>query len=65
MVNGEWYLAERAAYALIPGGVPHNFENRGDVRCGFMSLNVPGGFELRMPGIVQYLSEHPIGDANA
>lgn len=65
LVNGEWYLAERGTYALIPGGALHTFENRGNVRCGFMSLNVPGGFELKMPDIVQYLSEHPVGDANA
>lgn len=61
-MDGEWYLAERGAYAIIPGGTPHTFENRGDARCGFMSLNAPGGFELRMPGIVEYLAEHPLGD---
>lgn len=64
LVNGEWYLVERGAYVLIPGGAPHDFENRGNGRCGFMSLNVPGGFELRMPDIVQYLSGHPVGDAD-
>jgi mannose-6-phosphate isomerase-like protein (cupin superfamily) len=62
-VNGEWCLAERGAYAIIPGGTPHDFENRGSVRCGFMSLNIPGGFELKLPGIVQYFSENPLGDA--
>lgn len=64
-VDGEWFLAERGAYALIPGGALHTFENRGDARCGFMSLNVPGGFELKVPEIVEYLSEHPPGDASA
>lgn len=65
LVDGEWSIAERGAYAIIPGGTPHDFENRGNVRCGFMSLNVPGGFELRMPEIVHYLSENPVGDAGA
>jgi len=64
-LNGEWRLAERGAYAIIPGGTPHDFENRGSVRCGFMSLNIPGGFELKLPGIVQYFSENPLGDASA
>jgi mannose-6-phosphate isomerase-like protein (cupin superfamily) len=64
-VNGEWCLAERGAYAIIPGGTPHTFENRGSVRCGFMTLNIPGGFELKLPSIAQYLSENPLGDAGA
>ena len=64
-VNGELCLAERGAYAIISGGTPHDFENRGSVHCGFMSLNIPGGFELNLPSVVQYLSENPVGDAGA
>ncbi|MCI0338514.1 MAG: cupin domain-containing protein [Acidobacteria bacterium] len=60
-MNGQWCDAERGTYALIPGGIPHDFENRGSVRCGFMSLNVPGGFELSIPSIVQWFEEHPLG----
>ena len=62
-LDGRWSTAERGAYVIIPGGTPHDFENRGEVRCGFTSVNVPGGFELKMPGIVEYLTEHPVGDA--
>ena len=65
LVDGEWSHAERGAYAIIPGGTPHNFENRGSVRCGFMSLNVPGGFELSMPSILQWFAANPLGDAGA
>jgi quercetin dioxygenase-like cupin family protein len=65
LVNGEWSLAEQGTYAIIPGGTPHNFENRGSARCGFMSLNAPGGFESRVPAIVQYFVENPLGDASA
>ncbi|HEY4367799.1 MAG TPA: cupin domain-containing protein [Steroidobacteraceae bacterium] len=65
LVNGEWLLAERGTYAIIPGGTPHNFENRGSARCGFMSLNAPGGFELKMPAIVQHLSDNPVGETDA
>ena len=60
-VNEEWCDAERGTYALIPGGTPHSFENRGSVRCGFISLNFPGGFELKIPGIVEWFEENPPG----
>jgi mannose-6-phosphate isomerase-like protein (cupin superfamily) len=62
-IDGEWSHAVRGSYALIPGGTPHDFENHGTVRCGFISLNVPGGFELAMPGIVQWFAANPLGDA--
>jgi mannose-6-phosphate isomerase-like protein (cupin superfamily) len=63
LIDGHWTHAERGSYALIPGGTPHNFENHGAVRCGFLSINVPGGFELRVPGIVEWFVENPLGDA--
>lgn len=58
-LDGEWSHAERGSYALIVGGTQHTFENRGSVPCGFMSLNVPGGFESSMPAIVQWFDENP------
>ena len=64
-VDGQWCDAERGTYALIPGGTPHDFENRASVRCGFMSLNVPGGFESSIPSIVQWFEENPLGDVTA
>jgi mannose-6-phosphate isomerase-like protein (cupin superfamily) len=63
-IDGEWSQAVRGSYALIPGGTPHDFENHGTVRCGFISLNVPGGFELAMPRIVQWFAANPLGDAS-
>jgi mannose-6-phosphate isomerase-like protein (cupin superfamily) len=65
VIDGEWFSAVQGTYALIPGGTPHTFENRGTVQCGFISLNVPGGFELAMPNIVQWLTANPLGDAGA
>ncbi len=64
LINGQWSHAERGAYAVIPGGTEHDFENRGSTKCGFMSLNVPGGFENSMPHIVQALQANPLGDAS-
>ena len=64
-IDGEWSHAFRGSYALIPGGTPHYFENHGSARCGFISLNVPGGFELKLPGIVEWFAANPLGDADS
>ncbi len=50
-LDDDWSHAARGSYVVIPGGTPHAFENRGAVRAGFISINVPGGFEERMPAI--------------
>lgn len=63
LIDGAWFQAVQGSYALIPGGTPHDFENHGTARCGFISLNVPGGFELRLPDIVQWFAANPLGDA--
>lgn len=60
-----WTECEKGSYVLIPGGTPHNFENRSNARAGFINLNVPGGFEAELPGIVQWFAENPLGKANA
>ena len=62
-VNGEWSQAERGCYILIPGGTPHDFENRGTTPAGFISINVPGGFETHLPGIVEWFAANPPTDA--
>ena len=64
-IDGEWSHAERGSYVVIPGGTPHDFENHGAVPCGFISFNVPGGFELKVPGIVQWFAENPLEEAIA
>jgi quercetin dioxygenase-like cupin family protein len=51
VVDGQWSVLDKGGYALIPGGVPHDFENRGAAKVGFISLNAPGGFEAKMAGI--------------
>ena len=50
MIGDRWSRLEKGGYAIIPGGTPHDFENRETVRSGFISLNTPGGFEERMAG---------------
>ena len=55
-LEGVWRHATKGTYLVIPGGAPHAFENQSDARAGFMSINVPGGFEERMPAIEEALS---------
>lgn len=54
--GGDWTEAVKGAYAIIPGDTPHDFENRTAERVGFISMNVPGGFEAKAPGIAEALS---------
>ena len=54
-LGGDWSQAPQGTYAVIPGGTPHTFENRGSVPTGFISFNSPGGFEERMPDIATAL----------
>jgi mannose-6-phosphate isomerase-like protein (cupin superfamily) len=62
LVEGEWTEATRGCYAVIPGGISHDFENGGFVECGFISINAPAGFEEMMPHIVKQLAERALGD---
>jgi mannose-6-phosphate isomerase-like protein (cupin superfamily) len=57
-VGDTWHEAPRGAFVLVPGGVTHDFENRGDVRTGLLNLSFPGGFEEHMPAIVDWFREH-------
>ena len=63
LVGAEWTHAPRGSFVLVPGGVTHDFENRGDGRAGVLNLSIPGPFEPDMPGIVQWFTEHPPQDA--
>ena len=58
-VDNTWSTAERGSYIFIPGGTPHDFANRGTSRVGFISFNAPGGFEEKMPGIVDWFAANP------
>jgi quercetin dioxygenase-like cupin family protein len=64
-VNDAWSHALRGSYIRIPGGVPHDFENRGTSPAGFISINVPGGFEAHLPGIVEWFAANPPTDAGS
>jgi mannose-6-phosphate isomerase-like protein (cupin superfamily) len=59
IIHGERTDALRGSYALIPGGVPHAFENRGSEVCGFISINAPAGFEQSMANVKRF-AKHPL-----
>jgi mannose-6-phosphate isomerase-like protein (cupin superfamily) len=59
LVGDEWIDAPAGSFVLAPGGVTHDFENRGDTRCGALNFSAPGDFEQRMPSIVEWFAEHP------
>ena len=61
-VGEDWFDCAKGAFVLVPGGVPHDFENRGDVRAGFVNFSAPGPFEPDMPGIAAWFIENPPKD---
>jgi mannose-6-phosphate isomerase-like protein (cupin superfamily) len=59
LLGDRWVDAPRGSFVLVPGGVTHDFENRGATRAGVLNVSVPGDFESEMPGIAQWFAEHP------
>jgi mannose-6-phosphate isomerase-like protein (cupin superfamily) len=55
-LGDEWLDAPNGSYAVIPGGTPHDFQNRGAVPAGFIAFTSPGGFEAHMPDVASALS---------
>jgi len=53
-VGEEWFDCPKGSFVLVPGGVTHDFENRGGVRAGFVNFSAPGPFELAMEGIAEW-----------
>ena len=62
-VHDTWIDAPAGAFVLVPGGVTHAFENRGDTRAGALNVSAPGEFETRMPRISDWFLQHPPGAA--
>ena len=63
LVGEKWTHAAKGSFVLIPGGVTHDFENRGNVRAGVLNLSIPGEFEPDMADIAQWFLENPPGSA--
>jgi mannose-6-phosphate isomerase-like protein (cupin superfamily) len=58
-VGDEWLQAPAGSFVLVPGGVTHDFENRGEVRAGVLNFYAPGTFEEQMPMIVDWYAKNP------
>ena len=63
LAGDEWIHAGPGSFVLIPGGMTHDFENRGDVRAGVLNSSAPGGFEPAMPEIARWFIDNPPGHA--
>jgi quercetin dioxygenase-like cupin family protein len=64
-VAGVWWDAPVGSFVLVPGGVPHDFENRTGERAGMLNVSVPGDFEEQMPGIAGWFLDRSEDDARA
>jgi quercetin dioxygenase-like cupin family protein len=64
LVGDQWTAAPAGAFVLVPGGVTHAFENRGDERAGFLNISAPGDFEPHMPGIATWFRERTPADSH-
>lgn len=62
LIGDEWIDAPKGSFVMAPGGVTHDFENRGSVRAGVLNLSYPGNFEQHMPDIVGWFNQHPAGE---
>src|SRR5215475_12100660 len=58
----EWFECPKGSFVLVPGGVTHDFENRGGVRAGVLNFSSPGPFEPEMPHIVEWFLRNPPKD---
>ena len=63
LVGNEWVEAPAGSFILVPGGVTHTFENRGDSRAGALNISAPD-LEERMPLIADWFIQRPPGDAD-
>lgn len=65
LIGENWTHAGVGSFVLVPGGIAHDFENRGTVRAGVLNISIPGGFEKHMPDIASWFAAHPLRDADS
>lgn len=61
LLGDEWVDAPKGSFVLAPGGMKHDFENRGDGRAGLLNLSIPGPFEPAMAAIADWFAKNPPG----
>ena len=65
MVGDEWIEAPAGSFVLVPGDLPHDFENRTDERAGMLNVSAPGDFEPNVPAIAQWFRDRSPEDSRA
>ncbi len=63
LVGDEWVDAPAGSFILVPGGVTHTFDNRGDTRAGALNISAPD-LEERMPAIADWFLHRSPADAD-
>jgi mannose-6-phosphate isomerase-like protein (cupin superfamily) len=53
LIGDAWVDVGKGSFIRIPAGITHDFENRTDPRMGLLNFFIPGGFEEKMPAIVE------------
>jgi mannose-6-phosphate isomerase-like protein (cupin superfamily) len=54
LVGDRHVEATAGTFLRVPAGVTHDFENRTAGRAGTLNVFIPGGFESKMPSIVEW-----------
>lgn len=68
LVGEEWIDAPAGSFVLVPGDMPHAFENRTAERAGMLNVSAPGDFEPHVQGpdgIAQWFRDRSAEDARA
>jgi quercetin dioxygenase-like cupin family protein len=63
LVRDEWVAAPAGSFILVPGGVTHTFDNRGDARAGVLNISAPD-LEERMPAFAGWFMQRSPGDGD-
>lgn len=62
LVGTQWVEATAGSFVLVPGGLTHDFQNRGPERAGVLNVKMAGNFEQDMPENAQWFADHPPAD---
>jgi len=58
LIGDEWIALTKGGFVMIPRGTTHDFRNTSDADAGLLNVFIPGGFERKMPAIVQWFAEN-------
>lgn len=57
-IGDEWVALEPGSFVRIPARVLHDFRNSTAKDAGLLNVFIPGGFEHKMPAIVEWFAKH-------